>query len=524
MHRLLYKYQIFNENQEVRLMAKKNKGKSRVALIIILIIAAVIVGFVLFGGAQNGNVVAGNYTTTEVLRQDMETTVRGSGVVEAQNKLDAYAPSIIAISEVYAENGDEIAVGDAIAKVDKDAYLDAETALEDSIAQIDASIDSMYSSKGSTGIYSSVKGIVKIVYVEPGDFVEAAMNEYSALAVISADDNMRLEMAVDDTSAFVEGDKVFVEIDEDKVEATITEIDVFESTLKIVFEDLAYEVGAKVKVYDENDAEIGSAEMTINVPVYINGDAGVVNYVWVKAETSVSNGTKLFSLKDNDASGNLIDLTEQKEDLQEQLDDLRQGLVDMGLGEDYIIYAMVAGIMDELTLTPYMTVAEGMKMFTLQSTHPLMMEVDIDELDIAQVKVGQVAEVKFEALAGETYEGEITKINALGQSVNGVTNYQVTVIINEPGDILIGMSGNANILTDKKENVLTIPVEAVQLIDDDYYVIMGADANIITVADHMIETGLNDGAYIEVIEGLTDGDIVAIPMEEELDVGFGPGR
>ena len=44
---------------------------------------------------------------------------------------------------------------------------------------------------------------------------------------------------------------------------------------------------------------------------------------------------------------------------------------------------------------------------------------------------------------------------------------------------------------------------------------MGDDANIKTIADRKIETGINDGAYIEVIEGLTDGDTVAIPVEIE---------
>lgn len=505
-------------------MAKKNKGKGRIIFIVILIIAAVIVGFMFYSKSKIDTMLIDSYTTTEVLRQDMQTTVRGSGVVEAQNKLDVYSPMNIVISEVYAENGDEIVIGDAIAKIDKDTFLDAEKTLKDSIEQVDLQINSMYSSKGSTGIYSSVKGVVKIVYPQKDDFVEAVMNEYNALAVISADDNMRLELKVDDTDVYTQGSSVFVEIEDKKIEATITEIDALESMLKIVFEDLAYEVGTQVKVYDAHDTEIGSAQMKINVPVYVTGDAGVIHYIWVEAESSVSTGTKLFSLKDNDASGDLIDLTEQKEDLQEQLDDFRQGLVDIGLGEDYILYATQEGIMDGLILTPYMTVAEGMKMFTLQSTHPLMMEIDIDELDIAQVKVGQAAEIKFEALTGVTYQGEITKINALGQSVNGVTNYQVTVIINETGNILIGMSGNANILTDAKENVLTIPVEAVQLIDDEYYVIMGEDVNLVTVADHKIETGLNDGAYIEVVEGLSEGDTVAIPMEEGLDIRFGPGR
>ena len=94
----------------------------------------------------------------------------------------------------------------------------------------------------------------------------------------------------------------------------------------------------------------------------------------------------------------------------------------------------------------------------------------------------------------------------------------------ETGDILIGMSGNIKIMTEEKKDVITVPVEAVQLIDDEYYVILGADANIKTVADHKIETGINDGAFIEVIEGLSEGDMIAVPLEEGVDFGFGPGR
>ena len=503
-------------------MTKKNKKKRWIVFLIIAIL--LVAGYFGMKNLGSKSTLLLNYTVEDVTKQDMETTVRGSGVVESQNKLDVYSPANIVIEEVYVEDGDEISVGDPIAKIDKDAYLDGEKVILDSISQIDDTIDSMYSTKGSTGIYSNVKATVKIVNVVEDDSIEAVMNKYDSLMVLSVDNNMRIELTVEDADAFEAGDSVFVQIDDDKVEATVTDTDKFESEIKIVFKDDKYEVGQTVDVLDENDKKIGSGDTMINVPMYVQGDAGIARYVYVKANDTVSQGTKLVSVKENGASGQLIELTEQKENLNTQLDELKQGLKDIGLGSDYVLYANGEGIVDGLIITPYMTIAEGIKMLTIQRTHPLEMNVPIDEQDISKVELGQMVELKFEALSGEKYEGEVTRINSLGQSINGVTNYIITVTINETGNILIGMSGNAKILTEKKENVITIPLEAVQLIDDEYYVILGEDANIKTVADHKIITGLNDGAYIEVVEGLNEGDTIAVPKDKGVDFRMGPGK
>ena len=505
-------------------MTKNKKGKKNYTLIIIILAIVAVVAYVAISGAGKNTQVASSYTVVDVTRQDMETTVKGSGVVESQDKLDVYAPTNLGVEEVYVESGDEVEIGTPIAKIDKDMYLDAEKALEDSIDQIDASIDSMFTSEGDTYIYSSVEGTIKTVNVDDADSIAAIMNRDGYLFVVSADDNMKVELKVEDASTFTEGDQVTVEFDNEKVDATLTEIDEYESTIKVVFADDKYEVGLESEVFDEYGNKLGSGSLEINVPVYIEGDAGTVRYLYVEENSSVSKGTKLLRIQDNGASGDLISLTEQREDLQTQLDELREGVEEIGLGSDYVIYSTGEGIVDGLALTPNMTVADGMKMYTVQSTHPLMMYVAIDELDISSIEAGQQVDLKFEALPGETYKGEIAKINSLGQSVNGVTNYTIKVTIGETGSILIGMSGNVTIMTAEKQDVLTIPVEAVQLIDDEYYVILGADANIKTVADHKIETGINDGAYIEVIEGLADGDTIATPAEEGLDIEIGPNR
>lgn len=495
-------------------MAKKSK-KKRIILIVILIIVAIVVLLAVRSIKVASEMLQQGYTVVEVERQDMQTTVRGSGVIESQNKVEIYAPANFIIAEVFVENGDLVNIGDPIARIDADSYLDTENAIQDSITQIDQNISSMYSTAGDKAIYSTLKGTVKKVYAESNNYVEALVNEHGSLIVISADNNMRVELAVEDASIYKAGELVLVNIDEEAVEAHIVEVNQNESSLKIIFSDNKCEAGKTVSVLDEAGNEIGSAPMLINVPVYVSGNAGIVNYVYVNENDAVSRGTKLLSLKENEVSGSLIELTEEKAQLEGDLENLREGMKEIGLGSEYIIYSTAEGIVDELAIGPYTTVAEGMKMLDVQSTQPLMMYVQIDELDISKIKQGQEVELKFEALPGETYKGEITKINSLGQSVNGVTNYTIKVTLEETGNVLIGMSGNASILTEEKKNVLTVPVEAVQLIDDEYYVIMGEDANIKTIADRKIETGINDGAYIEVIEGLTDGDTVAIPVEIE---------
>ncbi|MEX1378383.1 MAG: HlyD family efflux transporter periplasmic adaptor subunit [Eubacteriales bacterium] len=504
-------------------MAKKNKKKGRIILFIILaIVALLVVGF-RYKTKKASELTLG-YEVTEVMQQDISTIVRGSGTVEAQDKIDVYATANIVISEVYVENGDEIVLGTPIAKIDKDAYLDAEKAMEDSIESIDNTISSMYSSKGSSAIYSTVKGTVKIVNVEAEQMIEAVMNNDDYLMVISADNNIKIEFEVDDTKGYEAGQKLTVKFDDKTQEATITQVDDLESNIKIVFEDNKYAVGQTADIYDEAGNKIGTGDMQINVPVYVKGDAGIARYVYVKENQSVSRGTKLLSIKENDASGELIDLANQREELVKQLENMKQELEDIGLGSDYIIYSTGVGIVDEFSLTPYMTVAEGMKIMTIQRTNPLIIKVAIDELDISKVQLGQIVDLKFEALDGEKYEGVVTKINSLGEAVNGVTNYTITVTIKETGSILIGMSGNAKIITEQKQDVLVVPIDAVQLINDEYYVILGKDANIKTVADHKIKTGINDGAYIEVLEGLEEGDTVAVEREQTLEFQMGPSR
>lgn len=89
-------------------------------------------------------------------------------------------------------------------------------------------------------------------------------------------------------------------------------------------------------------------------------------------------------------------------------------------------------------------------------------EMNIDELDISNVKVGQKVEVTADAFEDQTFEGTVTKVSMEGTAANGVTYYPVTVTMTEYGDLLPGMNVTGVIILDEAEDALAIPVDALQ--------------------------------------------------------------
>lgn len=134
----------------------------------------------------------------------------------------------------------------------------------------------------------------------------------------------------------------------------------------------------------------------------------------------------------------------------------------------------------------------------------------IDELDIAKIKIGQKVSVLADALPESTFIGKIATIAGEGTAVNGVSSYIVQVTIDEPGELKSGMNVSAKTIVAEKENVLLVPVGAVQKKDGKAFVLLpkNGEESQKTVD---IQIGINNKNYIEIINGLKEGDIVAMP-------------
>jgi len=146
----------------------------------------------------------------------------------------------------------------------------------------------------------------------------------------------------------------------------------------------------------------------------------------------------------------------------------------------------------------------------------LTLEMNIDELDIGKVKVGQTVEITADALEGQTFTGHVDKININGTTVSGVTTYPVTIIIDNPGDLLPGMNVTANIKVEYVKDALSIPVDAVQrgnvvlVPEEGAFDKNGQLVDLSKLKEVTVTLGRNDNDFIEVLSGLNEGDTVVI--------------
>jgi HlyD family secretion protein len=90
----------------------------------------------------------------------------------------------------------------------------------------------------------------------------------------------------------------------------------------------------------------------------------------------------------------------------------------------------------------------------------MKVDVQVDELDISKVKVGQSANISFDAISDKAYTGTVQSISQMGTTTNNVTTYDVIVGVNNPDGVKLGMNANVSINVTSKADALTIPIEA----------------------------------------------------------------
>ncbi|WP_239256356.1 efflux RND transporter periplasmic adaptor subunit [Listeria ilorinensis] len=147
----------------------------------------------------------------------------------------------------------------------------------------------------------------------------------------------------------------------------------------------------------------------------------------------------------------------------------------------------------------------------------LVLQAQMDELDIPNIKKDQEVDISVTALPGKTYKGKVTEIAEQGQVQNGVSTFAVTISIDDTTDLKAGMTADASILVGEKQDALYVPIEAVQKDDDNnYYVMVPAKdkKGKQTKKKVTVETGLHNEDNIEITKGLEKGDKVVLPSQK----------
>lgn len=146
--------------------------------------------------------------------------------------------------------------------------------------------------------------------------------------------------------------------------------------------------------------------------------------------------------------------------------------------------------------------------FTIAGNEEMILAISVDELDINSVEKGQQAEVTFDAIEEETFEGTVTKVGTSASASGGVAKYTVEITIPASEEMKAGMNASATIVIEKKENIITIPVNALQERGNEVFVYTEKDEEGNLSGEKSVSTGLSDGNIVEITEGLSEGDTI----------------
>lgn len=463
------------------------------------------------------------YTQEKLGRRDIVNVYDGSGTI---NAADSYTVKSLVTGTVLTadfELGDTIQKGDVLYVIDSsDVEGDLESA-QLSVSQAQRSYDDAADARN---VRTKIGGEVSSFAVAAGDAVQAGQT------VATVRDTSVMLLAVDfpaaEAQSFAVGQAAQVMPD--------TTFEVLNGTIRSVS-------GAD----PSGDASLMTCTVTIAVPnagslttaqaavAQVNGVSSLnsAHFAYQREETVVAAASGTVSelcvregstVRQNDV---LLRITGKDLDKQAQnaADNLRSAELRMSSAErnisHYTIDAPISGtIVDKKVKAGDKLSANDTAMQNLCTIYDmsyLEMKLNVDELKIRSLEVGQEVDITADAVPGETYKGVISSILVAGTTANGSTSYPVTVRIDDMGELLPGMNATAKITTASVKNVLALPNAALVrgsyvLVTKDSPSAANAETSMTAPDGYVyvkVAAGISDDDYIEVKSGLQEGDTIA---------------
>lgn len=251
--------------------------------------------------------------------RDITAQLIGGGQLRSDATENITIPAQVKLEKYLVSNGDTIKKGDPIARVDKVSVMVALQEVQETLDYLSRQISSVSNDTEPDQVKARSGGVVKILYAEPGDNVREVMLEHGALAVLSLDGRMALD--IPKQAGFSYGDTVTVTLTdgtelEGRVESAL------EDTMTVSVEDDNYAVGTAAVVTEKDGTGLGSGELYIHSPWNATAYTGTVTAVNVTENTKVSSGKVLFRLETEGHSAQFQILTQQRRDYEALMTEL----------------------------------------------------------------------------------------------------------------------------------------------------------------------------------------------------------
>lgn len=478
---------------------KKRKHKIiRTIIIVIVVLAIVAIMGVSYLQRQVREQFASSSAEVqsyEVSTGTISTVVSGSGVLSNVDTETVDVPSGVEISKILVEVNDPVSEGDVLAIVDMASVRSTLSDLQAEMEALDEQISEAEEDEVSSNIEAGISGRVKIVYAQADADVADTMVEHGALAVLSLDGYMAVDI---ETEALSAGDSVTV-IREDGGEITGSVESALNGVATVLVTDNGPQFDEEVTVMGEDGSELGKGKLYIHSPFSVTGFAGTVSKVYATENKKVNDYTDLFYLKDTGYSANYDTLLRSRSELEETLLEL------FALQRDGCVFAPISGSV--YTVADLDSEEEITDVVTISPDVSMSVTISVDESDILSLALGQEADVTVSSISEDTLTGTVTEIDKSSSDTSGT--YSAVVTLDKIDGMLSGMTASVDVKIEGVENAIVIPVEALHQTRDRAYVYTSYDEETEEYGGRVdVVTGLSNSNYVEIKSGLSVGDTV----------------
>lgn len=515
------------EDQLVTMHKNARKRKKRklfitLAVVFIAVITVIVTAVLVLRSkvrSQFASTDASEVQSAEVTIGNIRTTVSGSGTLSANDLEEILLPDSVQVTDYYVAVGDHVENGQLIATVTNASLMSAMSDIQEELDALDEKIADASGDTVSSAITAGAAGRIKAVYAEKGEDVVSVMYEHGALILLSLDGYMMTEISSDSLSA---GDTVEVTLSNGStVDGLVEKQKDGIATILLTDNGTVYQDTVTVK--DGDGTELGAGILDIHNSMSIVGYAGTISAVKVSENDKVAVGGTLLTLTDTETSANYDSLLKEREELEEQLNQMIKVYKEGG------ICAAASGTVDALadmdttstgTINGGQSVSETTVVAAISPDTTMAITISVDETDILSLEAGQEASVTIDSIGEETYRGTVTEVNTTASSSSGVTSYSAVISIEKTEQMLSGMSASVVITIQGSDDALLIPVEAIHQTSSEAYVYTEYDEDSGEFSGMKeVTVGLSNSTYVEITEGLEEGDTVYYTTVQ--DNGFG---
>ena len=494
--------------------AKKN-WKWLVPLVVVAAAGAVF----LIGGGNKAASRDVTYAETTPIRQDVSNSLSGTGTL---NPANTYTVKSLVDGKILTggfEEGDKVEEGDVLYTIDSsDASTNLEKAsiaLQQAQRSYDKTVDLQY-------VRAEVDGTVSSLKVAKGDQVTSGQE----VAVIRDSSKMLLNLLFPaaDAANFSVGQSADVVLDGtfETLKGTVTAVtgtdelstgNLLVRTVTIRVNNAGGLTTAQAATASVNGvSSIASATFAYQAERTLTAQAsGTVSAINVQEGGAVSKGDIIIELTGDELT----------ESIQSASESLRSAEISMQNQQDnmsnYTITSPISGTIIEKDAKQGDALTSGSTLCVIYDLSYLEMVINVDELQIGALSVGQKVQLTADAVTDKTYVGTVTRVSMKGSSSGGTTTYPITIRIDNTDGLRPGMNANAEIVVAEANNALVVPNAAV--IRGGYVLVSKKSPSAANAVEDMdapdgyvyvkVETGVSDDSYTEIKSGLQEDDTVA---------------